>query len=279
MRRSLIWNPLLGKPRYEHRPRLNPSHLLYPGLAGLWLFNEGVGLVAGECVSNHNATCAGSAKLSGIGKYGSCLSLDGASGGYCGTSWTTGIAVNFSFSVWINSTTNVSYGAVMGDYQNSTGADGWTLRFDSVGGALNFAHGGDAGFENLSFGSLYNQSWYHVIGVVTATSITFYVNGVKGTVNCAKAFKPGARAFRIGASAVDGASAWNGLIDLPMISNRLFTDSDALVLFKYPFGAPDNPRFIVEPRRTYFVPVGGAPPSFKPYWIPRKTRPIGLGVM
>jgi len=66
MKASLIWNPLLGKPRYEYSPVINPDHPDNMGLLRWWIFNEGAG-PANDVRKNYDSRSDGSGSWNGLG--------------------------------------------------------------------------------------------------------------------------------------------------------------------------------------------------------------------
>jgi hypothetical protein len=90
------------------------------------------------------------------------------------------------------------------------------------------------------------------------TDTDLYVNGVfdKSSLHVDIVLKP--TSLYIGQNG-GGGSFFNGIIYEISFYNRALTAPEISEMHAHPLWHPSNPRLIVEPRRTWFIPVAAAP--------------------
>lgn len=255
MNRSVIWNPLFGKPRYEYRARINPAHPLNQGLVGWWLFNNG----AGQCsnlMSGVQTSLSGSTLWSKEGLY-----FDGA-----------GDYVDFgdlfysdalSLVIHCHPTTVDANGRTIILKRNGAGtvtastSEWWFIHSNASLGLYAWNSSNTVILSFTTAAPLVAGAWSHVVAVAGGNGNYSYisVNGVvDGSGSQTGVIRNSTSAIQIAArSTNDNNRYFIGDIGYVLIYNVALTTSQASELYVRPYGTPDNPRLIVEPRRTWFI--------------------------
>ena len=148
--------------------------------------------------------------------------------------------------------------------------------------SLNIQGDGGGNFNVIIAGNGYN------IGTIDTRSHRVAICGKGGNVS---AYLDGAAKQTVTLSAItsnpniylgnrssDFARQFVGTIYDVTIYSRKLTQPEVALDAVNPYGTPSNPRFLYQGLRAWFVPSSGVTPSFKPYWIPKRSRIIGGGL-
>lgn len=263
----------LRKPLSFECAVLNYEHPLNKGLVAWWLFNEGAGTVAYD-VANARSAVIGAAVTRVIGSAGqgyrftdtanAVITLPASTSVYGLGAFTISVrsiststaAYSFIHGAWDTALTNVLIRATTDVYfYTYTGAQ--------VGGVI----------DTLVANNLYD---FHF--VYDGAKMKAYKNGVLSATTFNQTGTIGSGTGKSTLSIGYDRGAYSSGINVYEYSVRsiALTAEQVMALYINPFGTPDNPRLLIEPRRTWFVPTAAA---FKPYWAIRKNRVIGGGVM
>jgi hypothetical protein len=262
--------------------RLNRNHPLTKGLQLWFLINEGAGNILYDIVRGHQLAMVGTVTR-GVDVKGPNIGGFSTSNYYSGTVPILISASTYPFTLGalgyiVSDPGTDSYMVSMSD--DSTG------NFVTVGMEGNVA--GDPAYTShrgggSSIGEIYASNsntipgWTHAVQVVRgASSRSLYSNGIRtdnvatttGTLTTLTRFSIGLRKL------ASVAKPWSGNILQVYLWNRELSDQEVTSLYLNPFGTPDNPRFIVEPQRIWFVPVvtGGAS---TPLSVTGSLTPVG----
>lgn len=212
-------------------PSPTPSAALPAGALASLSFENSFADASGN---NYSGTGVGSPTFTS-GKVGQALALSGAGQYVTAATFSPSFeTMPYSVSLWFK-TTNTSAGNIL-----SAGREGGCVtspRVAVVGGRLEVdQNNGCTSLAALSNTAIVANTWYHVVAVISGSSISLYVNGqldktVTGTAN---AGGPQGCLF-IGAQQSDTcAGAYNffaGAIDEVKIFNRALTASDVAALY------------------------------------------------
>jgi hypothetical protein len=247
---------------------LNPSHPLNQGLVVWWLMNEGAGLVANNLVDRKKTIVKrvnsfwdkGGLRLNG--NAGSETAIDISQFASAATSHTfiydierSGLAADANFLLDMLSTGRMTI---------------------SFLGAANYLRSGEADLGLVGTGRM-------IIAVVwdgASSKVYGYKNGaLLPTTGSYTAVALGTDATLFARYTRD-SYCWDGWcydfeyypLALPSSIIAVISSSRAL------YGTPSQPRLLYRGRRAYSVP-SAAPSGFKPYWVTRKNRTIGAGVI
>lgn len=279
MNRSLIWNPLLGKPRYQHRARLNSAHPLNQKMLGWWLLNEGGGTRYEEYVEYRKATGEYSTSIDPVwivGPYGHALDFSGTRTwarvyGSAGKSYCVGTI--FSVHFYINFDGNGQY-SILGMDNGGGNNLKWMVVLNAIAANnLSFHYQNPAGT-----GYNINWPWIPTVGVWYSVLITrldnawkLYVDGLQvdttktGAVACPTVNTD----LHIGTEG-ENWKYLDGKISEVAIWSRCLEDCDAIELYNHPYYAYNSPRLIVEPRNTWLV-LGAEATTLPPTTLPPTT--------
>jgi hypothetical protein len=276
MRRNPAWFPeyTQRKPDFNTMGamRLNPDYFGNQGLVALWLINESGGGDFYDRVSGIVSSLINGATLDPIGGI-RCDSNTEASRSGLPKGFTVTYPISMVFKAYFLTSTTTAYATFF-----SVGDKVAILEQSTAGGK--YSHGGysysswnqwdsnvlrSIGYHTIvsSIGNGYQRLWAD--GALVQTS----------SIAMSNPTSPSSYIY-LGQDNTSAVRNANVIIIYGAVYNRLLIDSEALMWSTAPFGTPDNPRFLALARRTYFVPSGV--PSFKPYWIPRKSAVIGGGL-
>jgi len=257
MRNPLWSSEYTGKkPTYDRMRRLaiNPAHPLNQGMVAWWMLNEGAGVPVS--LSGRDRIALGA----------------GCSMGPNGMSVVAGVVSSATSSFLPVGTTDFTISLTLYEPTPSnsyplacTGGDAGTAA------ALNYRPAASTitwcmdGYQSVTW-SVYNFNPYTNAVLITrkGSIFTLYVNGVSqgdatnATANTFNNF------YRIGHA---DAYFVGRILDMQFFTK--YTDPvNSKMLFSHPYGTPDNPRFIVLPRASYFFPSAGAGPTDGSYTQP-----------
>lgn len=248
--RNPLWSPeyTRQKPSFNDMGAvcLNPNSSMNNGLVIWSLFNEGIGKV----IRNVCAFPSGSLTLPSwiLTPKGIALNEPGISTTYAEFSGIH-FGQNITISLLINfhGLTNQSQ-CVISEFANP--GNTWILYHKATGNLLAFYGGtGEVTIPQPSFDAL------HRITVINdgVNVPIFRVDGVNQTVTgTARTWSVGANTFAIG----KWTDNWGNFYLADMqIWSRSLSIQEASLLDYDPYGTPSNPRFLVQPRRKWFVPV------------------------
>lgn len=235
----------LRKPLSFERATVNWEHPVNRGMVAWWLLNEWTGNVAYDVTGNgNNAVWTGT-------RNNLLYNPDGiyTSGGCYGT--LTGTMSNSDITVACKCTSSTSHGSVFG----GTGATPYkTFLFDVNETGSLYVYIGD--------GSSYNSVYVSSAGITTTPTFAavtrsasatplIYINGIKQSTT--------GTATRTSTFTMEllpqGYQAFDQKLYYLQIWNRALSDAEILYIYSNPWGTPDNPRLLIYPRRTWFVPV------------------------
>jgi hypothetical protein len=242
-------NPLLGKPPYDGRLRLNPAHPLNQRPVAWWPINEGSGARIRNCVNNACATFDPLASLTwGQDVRGGHLAF--SRGAYDPIAIANPPDFPLTVAYWVMET-NQSSGNI--HFGICTSGSNW-ICLGSWPGSTVISGTYNIGLESSA--ALLNV-WSRIVMVQTASDLKIYVNGVDKTyVGTGDNWFSRTTSY-IGGREPGGYVLYGRIADF-QIMNRAWSASDVLADYANPYGTAGNPRFLVEPRRVYFVASGGA---------------------
>lgn len=254
-----LWNPLHGKPRPEHRARLDPYHPTNRGLVAEYLFNEGAGSTWRSTVSPKDDAAAED-PIWTVSQYGMCAGgADNIGTVASGHSWPIGSTAR-TIIVWIKIKSFADYNLI--DY-GTTASTGYrcglvviktggyvgtagSLAIELTGGTKYTAGAvvaiGEWACLAVITGGTRNTSFLYKNAIPLATSQT----GVDATMNT-----QAGTAYIL--SDVTGATRGNADLDHLMIYDYQIPQLYLQDLCQHPYGTPDKPRFLVGSRRTHFM--------------------------
>jgi hypothetical protein len=98
----------------------------------------------------------------------------------------------------------------------------------------------------------------------SGTTVRAYKNGAYAEQGTIDALVQNSNSLRFALG--DNNSRWTPLtFNYVMLYDRALTAQEISQLYRAPYGTPNNPRLLVEPRRIYFVPaLGGVTGQFAP---------------
>lgn len=169
---------------YEVGSNLKLSPFLR-GLVGYWSFDEGSGTTANDSSGNgNNGNVVGSVTwVSGVS--GNALSFPAAGGNYmrAGTSTSLSITGDVTVAVWVKRTGGDTGYAQLGSKVSNAGPIAWGLHETYGSSTGNFApymiaRIGNVEYSAVSPNSLPLNTWRHIVGVRSGTSIILYENGM-----------------------------------------------------------------------------------------------------
>ena len=255
--RSGVWNPLIGKPRYEQGARVNPNHPGNRNLLAWWLLNEGGGpniypLLGG---AGYQGTNSGGIRASGPG--GAALKFTGSPN----YAYFPVFQPNVPMTVIISFTTMVPSGNhdyFLGYKQNS----GWYIDSNYSYTTFRVCVCGQYGEAPLNDITIPTGPFQIAITVNSSTA-SIYLNGVikQAGLNyypvAGQIVYTGGDYLSLGRGGSGSTYGASTITDLRIISAEL-TAAQIMNLYAYPYGTPANPRLIVEPRRRRMMAGGTA---------------------
>lgn len=184
---------------------------------GVWDFNEGSGVLAGDASNNGNdgtITGAGYTTDTPTGK-GYALEFNGSTDHVnCGNDPSVNITYPITISSWIYPKGFSSFNTIVGKRNNSS-ATNYVLRINS-NTALSY-YFADGSWRIYTKSYTFNQNtWYHVVVTVDSNgNISFYVNG-NNIGSSSTTYTPVTTSNPLGIGSYRGdlaAEAFNGIID------------------------------------------------------------------
>jgi hypothetical protein len=240
----LLQKPLLGVP-------VNWSHPLARGLVGCWLMNEGGGNKVSEFSGNNNTGTLYAHTAWAAGKFGSCLSFDGADDYVRATLKGTSLTkLTVSFRVNPAQTESTQRGIFQWANQLSAGSP-FILVARAVS-STNIRFHVDGSYRLNT--SIPNAAWSYISITLNQNNLwTFYVNDIAvGTYQDDSTHDSQANAnFVYLGNGYNGY--FNGSIDTLMIWNRDLSVSEIQWLYREPFAMFDRPSIGL----LYVPPAGG----------------------
>lgn len=247
---------------------LNSDHPLNRGLVSWWLFNEDGGDQAFDILKKAHTVGGNGGWWRGIGAY----VLYGGFPGYGSASPKIPAIGTGPYSIFIRFVRTDSNGVgllAFGSYDPA-----WAI--DTTNHAYIY-DGGNKGVSTatVSLNVLNSVGWSRLSNAESQTRQ--FVNGAySNSVTHADSIAAPTQ-LMIGSDRYTGGYVFTGYFYEVAIYNRALTDLEQTQIHHFGFGTPDNPRFIVEPRRTWFVLSGGAPPaSILPFVADRLDGNAGL---
>lgn len=237
--------------------RLNRNHPINQGLIGWWLCNEGAGKVLYDLVGHNFAAFSSGTTRTGWGNtvLGNGVVWDAGTDDYATLGdFRSRYTNQFSCLVTlVFSAVDTTIG-IFGQMDTANNYD-WMMYIASDG-SVNFYvktfQTKSANGPVLSAGVVYNA-----VGVYNGANVNIYVNGVKST-SVAQTENVLANQTSTILGRGYNNQAMRATVHSASIWDRGLSRQEALELSRgYLFGTPDNPRFLVQPRRKWFVPVVG----------------------
>ena len=269
--RSSIWNPLLGKPRFEHHARINPYHPLNQSMVSWWLMNGGAGPTIYDVCGSTIGTLSSSVTWA-YGRLGATLNFSG------GTNPNVSISPKIKFSSldsfflfgWVNSNDAVSTQVIIGGRKDSPLK--YLLLEVDAGVAKAEIYYGSGGAIEVSGSKNVVDGNPHFIGLTRDTAQGKFFLYVDGLFDGSKA-DTNLSDLDCDQSTVIGnyqnARAFSGLIFSSSVYRRALTAAEVLESYIHPFGTPANPRLLVGRKRAWFVPRNM--PIFADYYRRRRA--------
>jgi len=266
--------------------RLNPDNVLNKGLVAWYLMNEGVVSYLRDLVSGNMIPLTVGAATPSIGrdsKDGLCLtfpvnhtsryttllpqisSLPLSNFGVVVRYRTTISQVSNCLCGWHGTDDLLLYGADA----SSTNSGASRMFWRDVGGSINETTGVD-----LVDGALHTMT---LTSTADANHFWCVDDRLVGQWTTSRATAGPFSGFSIGAWVDTSSQDWAGNISSVALYNIGLSVKIASMGHVFPYGTPSNPRFLYLGAKSYFYP-SVATPSFKPYWIPKRSRIIGGGL-
>ena len=240
--------PLLGR-------QINWAHPLAKGLVGCWVFNEGSGNKVYDIASHKYDLDFNNSPIWSPGKDGYSIFFDDASTEYLQNNTTPISGFPFTMAGWGKSDINNALQTIIGMADKDTTNQYSALWMGAIGdltkvSARNILGGGvrDA-ISTIDFSI---NTWHHLCGVWTATSVAVYLDGgSKGTDNVTGF--PALENITVGRMGDNSPAQYmSGKIDLPMIWNRALSDDEVAWLYR-------EPTAMFQQNRVRWFSVGAAP--------------------
>ena len=229
---------MILKPRPFRK--LRKGHWATKDLVGYWPYYEGDGnTVLDLSGNNHTGTFVGSPTWS-AGKFGSVLNFPGTgSGAYVDFGDPINPSGNFSVFVWVNfQDLAASTEQIFGNGDNDDDDSGFYLFWYNNLLYCQVIHNG-AGAKFITHGWTTTNQWVHVgLTFKANTALRFWVNGI----NVVSATTDIGTYVNSADNCIMGANAggnnlreFEGLVDLPIIYNRILSASEITLLYREPF--------------------------------------------
>jgi len=177
------------------------------------------------------------------GKLGQAISLDGSNDGVRVTP-TGSLTGNFTVAVWAKP--NASTGKIIGT--RSPNGQSFDMGIGSGYGGVHSDIGDGTNWINTGADatlSVTNNTWYHIVEVVTNTGYTIYVNGTQAGSGSWASNTPllydANHVIAIGNSDENGVENFTGLLDDVRIYNRALSAADVYALYNGGSGVAQAP--------------------------------------
>lgn len=243
---------MILKPRPFRKLRRD-RHWSRIGLVSFWPLYEGDGDEVLDLSGNGNTGTFNGAIVWSAGNFGSAIELDGTNGQYvnCGSNSVLDNISPMSLSVWIytkGANPNSAFARILDKRPLNGQATGWSLIHETTNDFVDFLVDFDGGTDlrvQTSNSTLAKNIWQHILltwdGSLTATNVHIYVNGIEvgyqtQTNGVGNREDDSTGTFDIGnATASSYERAFNGLIDVPSVYNRILSTFEAVQLNRNPF--------------------------------------------
>jgi hypothetical protein len=286
--RNPLWSPeyTQRKPSFNDMGamRLNPDHRLNQGLVAWWLMNERAGGSLYDVSKKHLGTIVQvgneitwlpDGELSFINTAGYVSNLSIADSDVTGA-----ITLLCSAYLSIGSTSHsfaakcASNGATNNPFDFRTNSDA-ALK-------VNFVRANSTEVKGWASVSTIPLLSYNIIGITLPSGVvgdtpSIYINGMDAGASSMFGSGTGVatgsnQPVWVGKRA-DGGAILYGKMRWFAIYKRALPQHEVTMWSASPYGTPSSPRFLVEPRRTWFVPSGAAPPPT----VYHQSMTMGMG--
>jgi hypothetical protein len=259
MRRSVLWSPHFGKPRYEHHARLNLGNQTNAKLTMWYLCNEGAGKYLHDIVSpGVDAVLSEGTVGWGVGRLGTEVIGNGSTiyNGFLRMAY--GLPPPYTAMFHVTPTSLHNYGNIIssdyplsGNFGLLTFGDGdwhWQLNAQT-----DLAAGAGSLVNNVS--AVLTVTHNGVAGVSSGSgTCSLYQNGIFKIAATRTGNNTGGTTLEI-----LGNTYWNrfftGRLTSLQFWNRCLSAIEVAKLGASLFGEDSDPRLIIEPRRTWFLSV------------------------
>jgi len=193
------------------------------------------------------------------------------------------VAAPITMACWFITDTNTSDAGMINIVNASTEQCFTMYRNDSPAAVRAFTRAGGTAYATSPSGITVGKLHHAAVVFATPSYRVAYLDGVAGAPNTTSQTPSGIDTATVGCQHWAGAMAdfFNGRIIDPMVWNRALSAHEIAALAN-----PSNvmlevggqPLIEVPSFKTYFYgALGGAPPAtFKPYWIPQRSRVLGV---
>jgi hypothetical protein len=250
--------------------RLNPDNVLNWGLVAWWLMNEGAGKSLYSIVSP--VVTYPSAYFPPFG--GNTLNLTATSSHFVRFSdadWMTPIKASPGMTVVVRFRWNVLAASRCIIGKTAVDQFDWQLRSTSTSSRVGMYMGSTAAGNYSSCEAGLEADVFYTIACVydgtkaAGSKMQFFKNGVKLALVAAESSAPTttpntAKQIYFGYDGY-GIAYSNISYETASLYSRALSDKEASLATIFPYGTPSDPRFLVMPQRTWFVPSAGAPPA------------------
>lgn len=268
--RSLVWNPLLGKPNYNSHIWLNPSHPANNKLA-LWLLaNESAGSSVRDLSGNQSTLTLTGTTWVNNPLHGPTINFGGSAHGFAPNTPALEPAVS-PFTILVKLTLGavgndrriIDYGTV------GNGISSWLIYLNTNV----YAH-----FYASSSGTSWDISDAKVIGELdgskvqliritrTLSAITTSITdlytrietvGESEVLHAGDTFYSGASGMNFARYQPGDSQYWTGKIFEVLVYKRAISDGEFREYLNHPYGTIDNPRLLVGSGMLSFSPAAG----------------------
>jgi Concanavalin A-like lectin/glucanases superfamily len=200
-------------------------------------FNEMAGPPHDASGNGNTGTINGGVTWAQNGNWGSCLSFNGSTGYLSFPAASTGLtgATSATFSIWCRPTQTGTQAILCGNLQNSPITGEWYLRYAATG-AFNFRNYYNSGNASATSATTYSaNTWYHVVGVSTPSTIYLYVDGAQAATATQTTSWTSVAGLTVGAvmGAVGNVAElfWQGQLDGFRVWSRALAASEIAQLY------------------------------------------------
>lgn len=256
---SLCWAGETNKPNLGKQ--INWSHPLTKGLVSSWLMNENGGDKIYDLSNNNNTGTFVNNTNWVRGKFGSCLSFDGADD-YVNVadSPSNSLIGALTISAWINVTNYTTYNGIVGKTVTNIPKPYDYYLLATTGLPKFFRGNGSSSTAFIGTAAPGTGKWVNIVVTAIGEGVCMYLNGVSngsGNLNVSGITPVDSDlALRIG-NRGDLVTDFNGLMDNVQMWNRVLSPSEVLQLYREPFCMFEKPSFwssaVAAARRIFLI--------------------------
>lgn len=195
-----------------------------------WKLDETFGTTASDSSGNgRNGALAGAPAWT-TGKIVGALNFDGIDDSLSATVSDSGLGTKLSFSQWVNATSFVAYGGVIGNFSDG-GSDGIRITSNSNGSySVSFRNSTGAYTECTTASGVSTGIWNHLAATYENGTARLYLNGSLSVSCTGDTTITNLANFKVGYN-IDHGAFFKGKIDDVRIYNRVLTAQEVTDLY------------------------------------------------